>query len=101
MVISNLADEGVLALGVCPTSRETESVERLLRNWTKLFQVLEVRVESGVGLSELAQRNLCFPDRRLNQAARRRTLRVIRDHSPVEGDSLSRASCSPDLSTFG
>ena len=51
-------------LGVCPTSRKTESVERFQRNWTKLFQVVEVWIELVLGLSEIAKRNPCFPDRR-------------------------------------
>ena len=52
-------------LGVCPTSRKTESVERFRRNWTKLFQVVEVWIELVFGLSEIAKRNPCFPERRL------------------------------------
>ena len=42
----------------------------------KLFQVVEVRIELVLGLSEIAKRNLRFPDPRLNKAARRQTLRV-------------------------
>ena len=51
-------------LGVYPTSRKTESVERFQRNWTKLFQVVEVWIELVFGLSEITKKNPCFPDPR-------------------------------------
>jgi len=64
MVISTLAEEDVPVLGVCLISRKIESVERFQRNWTKLFQVVEVWIELVLGLSEIAKRNPCFPDGR-------------------------------------
>ena len=66
MVISTLAEEGVPALGVCPLLGKQNRLNGSYGIDRSYFTSVEVRVEYGMGQSEIAQRNLCFPNPRLS-----------------------------------